>query len=228
MIQIAPSILSADFTKLGREIELVDKAGANAIHVDVMDGHFVPNITIGPPVIKSIKNITRLPLDVHLMIEEPDRFIPSFVKAGADRLSIHVEACVHLHRSIQIIRSSGVKAGVALNPGTPLGHISEILHMLDFVLIMSVNPGFGGQEFIASSLDKINRLFNVLKTRGLKAVIAVDGGVNCETAPDLVKAGARILIAGNAIFNTQNPAKAVQDLIAAAKITKPINKKDTV
>ena len=215
MIQIAPSILSADFTNLGRDIDIVTKSGAHAIHVDVMDGHFVPNITIGPIVVNSIKNIARIPLDVHLMIENPDRYIHSFIKAGADRLSVHVEACPHLHRTISIIKSSGVKAGVALNPATPLGQLVEILPMVDFVLVMSVNPGFGGQLFIRESLDKIKRLYNVIRTRNLKAVIAVDGGINLKNAPELVKAGARILVAGSTVFKAQDPSKAVQTLIAS-------------
>jgi ribulose-phosphate 3-epimerase len=219
VIQIAPSILSADFSKLGKDIEMITKAGAHAIHVDVMDGHFVPNITIGPPVIQSLKAVARLPLDVHLMISEPDRLLHSFIKAGADRLSVHVEACIHLHRTLSSIRSSGVKAGVAINPGTPLGNVAEILPMVDFVLVMSVNPGFGGQSFIPESIDKIARLYHVIKSRSLKAIIAVDGGVTAENAGELVRAGARVLIAGAAIFGAQDPISAVQQIIAASKIT---------
>jgi len=217
MIQIAPSILSADFVNLARDIDIVTRAGAHALHIDIMDGHFVPNITIGPPVVKAIKKSTQLPLDVHLMIEKPDRFIPDFIKAGADLLSVHIEACPHIHRTLTSIRNAGVKAGVALNPGTPLGSISEILHLVHYVLIMSVNPGFGGQSFIPDSIDKISRLANVLRSRGFNAIISVDGGVCEANAHDLVVAGARLLVAGSAIFDTPNPAEAVQRLCAATQ-----------
>ncbi len=226
MIQIAPSILSADFSKLGREIDLVATAGAHVIHVDVMDGHFVPNITIGPPVIRSIKRVCRLPLDVHLMISEPDRFIPVFVKSGADRISVHIEACPHIHRTITRIKSAGVKAGVAINPGTPVGHVVEVLPLVDFVLVMTVNPGFGGQKFITSSIDKIKRLQNVLVSRGLKAVISVDGGVNQDNILQLVEAGAKIVVVGNSIFGARNPIKALRELIGAVK--QPIESEEVI
>lgn len=216
MIEIAPSILSADFSQLGSQIETVTRGGAHAIHIDVMDGHFVPNITIGPVVVQSIKSMCRLPLDVHLMVEDPDRFINAFVKVGADRISVHVEAAVHLHRTLTMIRSTGVKTGVAINPATPLGNLAEILHLVDFVLVMAVNPGFGGQEFIPESIDKISRLHNVIRSRSLRAIISVDGGVNRANINDLVKAGARILIAGNSIFKTPDPALAVEDLVRVA------------
>jgi ribulose-phosphate 3-epimerase len=219
MIQIAPSILSADFSKLGKEIEVVAKGGAHAIHIDVMDGHFVPNITIGPQVVQALKSVSRLPLDVHLMVEDPDKLLPSFVKAGADRISVHVEASVHLHRTLSLIRSSGVKTGIAVNPATPLGSVAEVLHMVDFVLVMSVNPGFGGQAFIPESFDKISRLYHVIKSRNLKAIIAVDGGVSVANTAELVRAGARILIAGASVFGAADPIQAVQQLISASKIT---------
>ena len=222
MIQILPSILSADFNNLGREIETVARAGAHGIHVDVMDGHFVPNITIGPPVIQCLKSATRLPLDVHLMISDADRYIPNFIKSGADRLSVHVEACTHLHSTLVKIKSAGVKCGVALNPATPLGQIVEILHLVDFILIMSVNPGFSGQAFIPEAIDKISRLYNVIQSRNLKAIISVDGGVSIENASTLVKAGARMLVAGNAVFGADDPGKALKELAAAAKITRRI------
>lgn len=224
MVQIAPSLLSADFANLSADIEKVTRGGAHALHIDVMDGHFVPNITIGPVVIQSVKNSTNLPLDVHLMIENSDRFVPQFIRAGADWITVHAENCVHLHRTITMIKSAGVKAGVALNPATPVGQISEILHKVDLVLVMSVNPGFGGQDFIPESLDKIRRLSNVIRSRGLKVVVSVDGGVNLENAPKLVRAGARILIAGSSVFGRANPEKAVRDLIDAAKPTQVISK----
>ncbi|MBN1354754.1 ribulose-phosphate 3-epimerase [bacterium] len=220
MVQIAPSILSANFSDLRSEIDLVTRAGAHALHIDVMDGHFVPNITIGPPVVASIKQVTRLPLDVHLMINDPDKFIPAFIKAGADRLSVHIENGIHIHRTISSIKSAGVKAGVAVNPGTPPGTLYEILPILDFILVMSVNPGFGGQKFIESSIDKIRRLNQVITTRKLKTIISVDGGVDVENTPMLVQAGARLLVAGNAIFGAPDPFQAVKKLIEASKTTK--------
>ncbi len=225
MVQIAPSLLSADFSNLSADIEKVTRGGAHALHVDVMDGHFVPNITIGPVVVQSVKNATQLPLDVHLMIENADRFIPQFIRAGADWITVHAENCNHLHRTITMIKTAGVKAGVALNPATPVGQISEILHKIDLVLIMSVNPGFGGQDFIPESLDKIRRISNVILSRGLKVLVSVDGGVTLENTPQLVRAGARILIAGSSVFGRANPEKAVRNLIEAAKPTHVINKK---
>lgn len=216
MVQIAPSILSADFANLARDIDVVARGGAHALHVDVMDGHFVPNITIGPPVVRALKMTTRLPLDVHLMIEKPELYIPEFIKSGADLLSVHIEACPHIHRTIDMIKSAGVKAGIALNPGTPLGHIYEVIHLLNFVLIMSVNPGFGGQSFIPSTLDRIRRLSRFIKSRDLKVTIAVDGGVSENNARDLAAAGARLLVAGSSIFKSPDPADAVRRLIAAA------------
>ncbi len=218
MIQIAPSILSANFTCLADEIHRVTRGGAHSIHIDVMDGHFVPNITIGPLVVQSIKSVCEIPLDVHLMIENPDSYIKQFIHAGADRISVHVEACCHLHRLISNIRSAGVKAGVAINPATPLGSLSEVLPLLDYVLIMTVNPGFGGQVFIEESLDKIRRLANVIHTRELNTIISVDGGITLRNAPEVVKAGARVIVAGNAIFHSDDPETAVRQFITATDL----------
>ena len=199
---IAPSILSADFTRLGEELTSVEKAGANWIHIDVMDGKFVPNITYGPIIVEACKRATNLVLDVHLMIETPDLIIPEFAKAGASYISVHQEACPHLHRSLQLIKSFGVKAGVALNPATPLSSIEWVIDQLDFVLIMSVNPGFGGQKFIESSIDKIKALSKLLKEKNSNAIIQVDGGINNSTIKAVSMAGATSFVAGSAIFNT--------------------------
>lgn len=212
MVKIAPSILSADFSKLGEEISDVEKGGAELIHVDVMDGHFVPNITIGPLVVESIRPITKLPLDVHLMIENPDQYIESFAKAGADYITVHVEACRHLHRTIQLIKSFGVKAGVVLNPATPVQLIEPILEELDIVLLMSVNPGFGGQKFIPSVLNKIKQVRDLAKQKGVQLEIEVDGGVNEQTARLCVEAGATILVAGSAVYNQEDRGKAISIL----------------
>lgn len=209
MVKIAPSILSADFSKLGEEIKDVERGGADLIHVDVMDGHFVPNITIGPLVVESIRPITKLPLDVHLMIEKPDQYIESFAKAGADYITVHVEACTHLHRTIQFIKSFGVKAGVVLNPATPVQWIEPMIEELDMVLLMSVNPGFGGQKFIPFVVDKIKQVHDLAKQKGVEIEIEVDGGVNEETARACVEAGATILVAGSAVFNQEDREKAI-------------------
>jgi ribulose-phosphate 3-epimerase len=206
MVKIAPSILSSDFSRLGEEIKAAEKAGADLIHIDVMDGHFVPNITIGPPVVKAIKKVTELPLDVHLMIEDPDRFIDDFAKAGADIITVHAEASTHLHRSINYIKACRAQAGVSLNPATPLTVLDFILADLDIVLIMSVNPGFGGQEFIPRTLDKIKMIKDIIKREGHSAKVEVDGGVNADTAADVVKAGADILVMGSAFFNSDDYA----------------------
>lgn len=208
MIKIAPSILSADFAFLYDEVKKVEEAGADWLHIDVMDGHFVPNITIGPPVVSSLKERTGLPLDVHLMIENPDLYIEQFVKAGASVITVHAEACVHLHRTLQLIKSKGVKAGVALNPSTPLSVLDYVMEDLDLVLIMSVNPGFGGQEFIASSVSKIEQLKQVVGKRPV--LIEVDGGINTETAPLVVGAGADVLVAGSYIFSKENVWHAIK------------------
>jgi ribulose-phosphate 3-epimerase len=199
---IAPSILSADFTILGDELRQVEKGGADWIHIDVMDGQFVPNITYGPIIVDACNKVTDLPLDVHLMIEKPDLIIPEFAKAGADLISVHTEACTHLHRSLQLIKSFNIKAGVALNPATPLSSIKWVIDQLDFVLIMSVNPGFGGQKFIRSCLGKIEKLSSMLKEKGSDAIIQVDGGVNNDTISEVSKAGATSFVAGSEIFNT--------------------------
>ena len=212
MVKIAPSILSADFSKLGEEISDVEKGGAELIHVDVMDGHFVPNITIGPLVVESIRPITKLPLDVHLMIENPDQYIESFAEAGADYITVHVEACRHLHRTIQLIKSFGVKAGVVLNPATPVQLIEPIIEELDIVLLMSVNPGFGGQKFIPSVLNKIKQVRDLAKQKGVQLEIEVDGGVNEQTARLCVEAGATILVAGSAVYNQEDRGKAISIL----------------
>jgi len=203
VVKIAPSILSADFARLGEQVAEAEAAGADYIHVDVMDGHFVPNITVGPLVVEAVRRTTRLPLDVHLMIEAPERYIARFAKAGADILTVHVEACPHLHRVVQQIKGLGVQAGVSLNPATPLGSLEEILGDVDLVLVMTVNPGFGGQEFIAGMLSKIRRLRRRLDERGLKCELEVDGGINAETAPEVVAAGANVLVAGQAIFGAE-------------------------
>lgn len=212
MVKIAPSILSADFAKLGEEIIDVEKGGADFIHVDVMDGHFVPNITIGPLIVEAIRPITKLPLDVHLMIENPDQYIETFAKAGADYITVHVEACRHLHRTIQHIKSFGVKAGVVLNPATPVETIQHILQDIDMVLLMSVNPGFGGQKFIPEVLPKIRKVKEMAEQKGLHIEIEIDGGVNPETAKQCVEAGATVLVAGSAVYNEKDRAKAISSI----------------
>jgi ribulose-phosphate 3-epimerase len=214
-VQIAPSILSADFAALGRDIAAVERGGADLIHVDVMDGHFVPNITIGPPVVRAIKRVATRPLDVHLMIESPDRYIDAFVAAGADMISVHVEVLPHLHRTIAYIRSLGKKAGAVINPSTPVGALQEIARDLDYVLVMSVNPGFGGQSFIPSSIDKVRRVRDLLAAAGSRAQIEIDGGIDQSNAADVVAAGATILVAGNAIFGTPDAEAATRALRAA-------------
>lgn len=210
MIKIAPSVLSADFSKLGEEIKKAEAAGADLIHVDVMDGHFVPNITVGPLVVEAIKNVTTLPIDVHLMIEEPDEFLKDFIKAGADYITVHIEASTHLHRTVHWIKESGVKAGVSLNPATPVWSLETILPDLDVVLLMSVNPGFGGQQFIPRTLPKIKTLKELIKDEGYEIEIEVDGGVNINNAGDVARAGADILVMGNAFFNSKDYAKVVK------------------
>ena len=217
MVQIAPSILAADFANLGGAIRLVESAGAEVIHVDVMDGHFVPNITMGPPVVASIRKVTSLPLDVHLMIEDPDAYIQPFVDAGADWISVHVETCPHLDRTLQLIRSLGAKPGVVLNPATSLSTLDEVLRIVDHVLVMTVNPGFGGQRFLPYTLEKVQRLRKVIQHKGLSAKIEVDGGVSLENVPDLVKSGAQILVVGSQIFGDPDPAAAVKKLKALAE-----------
>lgn len=212
MIKIAPSILSANFAKLQEEVKEVEKAGADVIHIDVMDGHFVPNITMGPIVVEALRPATSLPLDVHLMIENPDLYIESFAKAGADWISVHVEACRHLHRTIQLIRSVGARPGVVLNPHTPIDSIQHILEDVDFVLLMTVNPGFGGQKFISSVVPKIKALSDLIKKRGLNVEIEIDGGINAETIVPCAKAGATIFVAGSAIYNKDNREQALKEI----------------
>ncbi|GBE03155.1 ribulose-phosphate 3-epimerase [bacterium BMS3Abin09] len=210
MVKISPSILSADFSKLGEEIAAAEKAGAELIHIDVMDGHFVPNITIGSLVVKAIRDITKLPFDVHLMIENPDQYIKEFADSGADIITVHEEACVHLHRTIQNIKECGAKAGVSINPATPLGSIETILPYLDMVLIMSVNPGFGGQKFIPGSLQKIKQLKEMISARKLSIDIEVDGGVTVDNVSEVDRAGADIVVMGSAFYNSDNYAAIVK------------------
>jgi ribulose-phosphate 3-epimerase len=215
-IQLAPSILSADFAALGRDIAAVERGGADLIHVDVMDGHFVPNITIGVPVVKSLARIATRPLDVHLMIEEPDRYIEAFVGAGASMISVHVEVVPHLQRTLTAIRQLGARAGVVLNPSTPAHAIEDVCADLDYVLVMSVNPGFGGQTFIPHTFEKLERVREVLARNGSAAPIEIDGGIEAGNVARVVAAGASIIVAGNAIFGTADPERATRDLRAAA------------
>jgi ribulose-phosphate 3-epimerase len=215
-VWVAPSILSADFAALGRDIAAVERGGADLIHIDVMDGHFVPNITIGPPVVRAIKKIATRQLDVHLMIQDPDRYIDDFVEAGASMISVHVEVLPHLHRTIGYIKKRGVKAGAVINPSTPVSALEDVARDLDFVLVMSVNPGFGGQSFIPHSLDKVRRVKALLASAGSHAQIEIDGGVDGSNVSDIVSAGATILVAGNAIFGTPDAEAATRALRAAA------------
>lgn len=211
-MKLAPSILSADFSNLIKDVKAVEDAGCEYLHIDVMDGHFVPNITIGPLVVKSLKGKTPMVFDVHLMIEEPEKYIEAFAKAGADIITVHQEAPVHLHRVIQLIKAQGVKAGVSLNPATPVSTLEYVLEDLDMVLIMSVNPGFGGQQYIPAMTEKIRRLKAMIREKGLKVDIQVDGGINPENVGEVRGAGADIIVAGSAIFNTGNVSEAVKDL----------------
>ncbi len=214
---IAPSILSADFTRLADSVRLVEDAGADLIHVDVMDGRFVPNLTIGPPVVKALKRVATRPLDVHLMVSDPDRTAAWYVDAGADIVTVHVEAAVHLHRTVQAIRDGGASPGVTLNPGTPARALAEILPYVDLVLVMSVNPGFGGQSFIESSVAKVAEIAMMCREAGVRPRIEVDGGIDAVTAPRVVAAGADTLVAGNAIFCAEDPAAALRGLRSAAE-----------
>ena len=217
MIKIAPSILAANFSKLAEEVKEVEQAGAKLIHIDVMDGHFVPNITMGPIVVEALRPVTKLPLDVHLMIENPDNYIELFAKAGADYITVHVEACPHLHRTIQLIRSFGVKPGVVLNPHTPIETIQHVLEDIDMVLFMTVNPGFGGQKFIHSVIPKIKQLSDIIKEKDLSIEIEIDGGITAETIVPCAEAGATIFVAGSAIYNQQDRTKALQDILQAGE-----------
>ena len=214
MKMIAPSILAADFTRLGEEIQAVEAAGADWIHADIMDGHFVPNITFGPMVVEAVRRVTRLPIDVHLMISEPERYIADFAKAGADYISVHVETCIHLHRTVQLIRDAGARPGVVLNPATPLEALRWILEYTDLVLVMSVNPGFGGQAFISNSIEKIQRLRQMITEKRLSTLIEIDGGVSDKTIGDIAAAGADVFVAGSAIFGSRDYATAIRGLRA--------------
>ena len=216
LIELAPSILSADFARLAEQIHAAEEGGAALMHLDVMDGHFVPNITIGPPVVASVRKVTRLPLDCHLMIENADQYIPAFVDAGADWISVHQEACVHLHRTVELIKHHGLQAGVVINPATPVETLTDILDFVDYVLVMSVNPGFGGQKFIRHSLVKLAKLATIRGQLGLNFRIEVDGGVALDTVVDIVRAGAEVLVAGNAVFGHGNPKEHAQKLLKAA------------
>ncbi len=210
MVKIAPSILSANFLKLGEEIKAAEAAGADMLHIDIMDGHFVPNITIGPFIVESIRKITSLPLDVHLMIEEPDKYLRDFIKAGTDYLTVHYEASVHLHRTVHWIKERGVKAGVSLNPATPIWSLEHILPDVDITILMSVNPGFGGQEFIPQIIDKIKILKKLLREKGFSTLIEVDGGVKLENAAGIIAAGADILVMGSAFFNSKDYGETIK------------------
>ena len=216
MIELAPSILSADFARLAEQVQAASEGGASLLHVDVMDGHFVPNITIGPPVVKSLRKVTALPLDCHLMIENPDQFIPLFADSGADWISVHQEECVHLNRTLDLIKAQGCRAGVVINPATPVATLLEVLDIVDFVLVMSVNPGFGGQKFIPASLHKIARLAVLRAERNLGFRIEVDGGVALDTVQQVVRSGAEVLVAGNAVFGSGDPKSNAQKMLKAA------------
>ena len=216
MIELAPSILSADFARLGAEAQAAVEGGATVLHVDVMDGHFVPNLTIGPPVLASLRKVSKVPLDCHLMIEWPDEFIPAFAEAGADWISVHQEACIHLDRTLHLIAAHGCKPGVVINPATPVHALDEVLPLVHHVLIMSVNPGFGGQTFIRSSLKKIELLSKIRESRQLGFRIQVDGGIHHDTVAQVVRAGAEILVAGSAIFEQGNPSENVRNLLKSA------------
>ena len=216
-IQLAPSILSADFAHLAEQVERATAGGASVVHVDIMDGHFVPNLTIGPPVVKSLRRATQLPLDCHLMIENPDQFIADFAEAGADWISVHQEACRHLNRTLHLIQSHECLAGVVINPATPVETLSEVLDMVDYVLVMSVNPGFGGQKFIPGTLHKMRRLAEIRAERGYRFRIEVDGGVGMDTVGEVVRAGAEILVAGNAVFGKGDAQANAQALLEAAR-----------
>jgi ribulose-phosphate 3-epimerase len=217
MVQILPSILSADFAQLGEEIHKVEAGGASMLHVDIMDGHFVPNLTVGPPVVRSIRKITKMTLDVHLMVTDPDRYAPVFIEAGADQVSIHAEAARHLDGTLRLIQSEGIPAGVVLNPATPVSMLEDVLGLVDYVLVMSVNPGFGGQRFIPRALDKIRHLDSMRKQQGLKFAIQIDGGVNKENVAEIVRAGCDWLVSGASIFHSPDPAATVAEMRELAR-----------
>ncbi|HEY6338216.1 MAG TPA: ribulose-phosphate 3-epimerase [Candidatus Sulfotelmatobacter sp.] len=216
MVELAPSILSADFARLGEQVRAAGEGGGSVIHVDVMDGHFVPNLTLGPPVVKSLRQATDLPLDCHFMVENPDDFIPAFAEAGANWISVHQEACRHLNRTLHLIKNHDCLAGVVINPATPVETLVEVLDIVDYVLVMSVNPGFGAQKFIPSMLHKMRKLAEIRSQRRLHYRIEVDGGVGLDTVGDVVRAGAEILVAGNAVFGNGDPRKNAQELLKLA------------
>jgi ribulose-phosphate 3-epimerase len=216
LIELAPSILSADFARLGEQAQTAVSGGATLLHCDVMDGHFVPNLTIGPPIVKSLRKVVDVPLDVHLMIENPDEYIPAFVDAGADWISVHQEACRHLNRTLELIRSHNVLAGVVINPATPVQTLGEVLDIVDYVLVMSVNPGFGGQKFIPGSLEKVRKLATMRAAKGAGFRIEIDGGISPDTITDAVRYGAEVLVAGNAVFGKGDPAANVRELLKLA------------
>jgi ribulose-phosphate 3-epimerase len=219
-VELAPSILAADFAHLAEQVEQAEAGGASVVHVDVMDGHFVPNLTLGPPLVKSLRRATRLPLDCHLMIENPDLFIPEFADAGADWISVHQEVCMHLNRTLNLIKGHNCRAGVVINPATPVDTLSEVLDLADYVLVMSVNPGFGAQKFIPGTLHKMRRLAEIREQRGYGYRIEVDGGVAMDTVQDVVQAGAEILVAGNAVFGKGDPRVNAAELLEAARSAK--------
>ena len=216
-VQIAPSILSADFAHLAEQIRAVERGGASLLHLDVMDGHFVPNITIGPPVVAAVRKATSLPLDCHLMISDPDRYIRAFCEAGAEMISVHQEACPHLDRTLGYIRDCGAAAGAVINPATPVETLNEVLECVNYVLVMSVNPGFGGQQFIPHSLDKIGRLARMREERGLEFLIEIDGGIGSDNVLEAVQAGADVIVAGSSVFHSADPAAAVELLLKRAE-----------
>src|SRR5580704_17533235 len=217
MVEILPSILAADFARLGEQIAPLEAAGCRMLHVDVMDGHFVPNFTLGPPVIASLRKVTKMTLDVHLMISDPDRYAPIFIEAGGDQILVHQEACVHLDRTLRMIQSEGARAGVVINPATPVAMLDEVLDIADYVLVMSVNPGFGGQQFIPNALEKIRQLTRKKRERGLQFPIEIDGGVTRENVADVVHAGVEWVVAGSSIFHTVNPTAAFQEMQQLAR-----------
>jgi ribulose-phosphate 3-epimerase len=222
MVQIVPSILAADFSQLASEIEKVERGGASMLHLDIMDGHFVPNFTIGPPVVKAIRRVTTLKLDLHFMITDPDRYAPIFIEAGADQISVQQEVCPHLDRTLHMIRSEGAKAGVVINPATPVVMIEEVLGVADFVLVMSVNPGFGGQPFIPRTLEKVRQLDKKRRELGISLPIEIDGGITAENAADAVRAGCDWLVTGTSVFHTSDPAVAIANLTAIAREAVPV------
>jgi ribulose-phosphate 3-epimerase len=222
MVEILPSILASDFARLGDQVALVEKAGARMIHLDVMDGHFVPNLTIGPPIVESLRKLTRMTFDVHLMIEDPDRYAPIFIQAGADQVLVHQEACRHLDRTLHMIQSEGAKAGVAINPATPVATLDEVLDFADYVLVMSVNPGFGGQRFIPNSIEKVKQLARRRKERGLHFAIEIDGGIDRHNVAGVVRAGVDWVVAGSSIYHSVNPGNAFEELQTIARAGEPI------